>query len=108
MRASTADTDKDKTYELPDGNIFTVGAKRLRCAEVLFWPSFTVQGASGFHDTSFKYNTKCDVDIRKDLYATVVPSGGTAMFQLTGGRTTKELTLLTPSTMKVKVVAPPE
>ena len=33
---STADVDKDKTYELLDGNIITVGTKRLLCAEVLF------------------------------------------------------------------------
>ena len=25
-------TDKNKTYELPDGNIITIDAKRLRCA----------------------------------------------------------------------------
>ena len=50
---------------------------------------------------------KCDVGIRKELYANVVSSGGTAIFQVTGERMTKELTL-TPSTMRVKVVSPPE
>ena len=34
----TADTDKKKTFELPDENIITVGAKRFRCVEVLFQP----------------------------------------------------------------------
>ena len=33
---SAAVADEEKTYELPDGNIITVGAKRFRCAEVLF------------------------------------------------------------------------
>ena len=51
---------------------------------------------------------KCDVDIRKDLYANVVLSGGTTMFSGIGERMTKELTALTPSTMKIRVVAPPE
>ena len=51
---------------------------------------------------------RCDVDIRKDLYANVVLSGGTTMFQGIGERMTKELTALAPSTMKIKVVAPPE
>ena len=32
---------------------------------------------------------KCDVDIRKDLYANVVLSGGTTMFQGIGERMTK-------------------
>eukprot|EP00971_Amphidinium_carterae_P015198 300091-Amphidinium_carterae.2 len=51
---------------------------------------------------------KCDVDIRKDLYANVVLSGGTTMFPGIGERMTKELTALAPSTMQINVVAPPE
>ena len=51
---------------------------------------------------------KCDVDIRKDRYSNVVPSGGAAMFAGIGERMTEELTALAPSTMKIKVVAPPE
>merc|ERR1712211_51560 len=43
-----------------------------------------------------------------DLYANVVLSCGTTMFQGIGERMTKELTALAPSTMKIKVVAPPE
>merc|ERR1711948_192163 len=96
------------TYELPDGNIITVGSERFRCPEVLFQPSFVGKEASGIHDTTFQSIMKCDVDIRKDLYANVVLSGGTTMFQGIGERMTKELTALAPSTMKIKVVAPPE
>ena len=55
-----------------------------------------------------KQAPRCDVDIRKDLYANVVLSGGTTMFTGIGERMTKELTALAPSTMKIKVVAPPE
>ncbi len=33
-------SDKEKTYELPDGNIITVGSERFRCPDVLFQPSF--------------------------------------------------------------------
>ena len=51
---------------------------------------------------------KCDVDIRKDLYANIVLSGGTTMFSGISDRLTKEITALAPSTMKIKVVAPPE
>ncbi|CAE8619365.1 unnamed protein product [Polarella glacialis] len=74
----------EKTYELPDGNIITVGSERFRCPEVLFQPSFVGKEASGIHDTTFQSIMKCDVDIRK------------------------ELTTLAPSTMKIKVIAPPE
>ncbi|CAE7363477.1 ACT1 [Symbiodinium sp. CCMP2592] len=108
MKAASESSDKEKTYELPDGNIITVGSERFRCPEVLFQPSFVGKEASGIHDTTFQSIMKCDVDIRKDLYSNVVLSGGTTMFQGIGERMTKELTALAPSTMKIKVVAPPE
>ncbi|CAJ1330264.1 unnamed protein product [Effrenium voratum] len=108
MKAASESSDKEKTYELPDGNIITVGSERFRCPEVLFQPSFVGKEASGIHDTTFQSIMKCDVDIRKDLYANVVLSGGTTMFVGVGERMTKELTALAPSTMKIKVVAPPE
>jgi len=108
MKKATESSDQEKTYELPDGNIITVGSERFRCPEVLFQPSFIGKEASGIHDTSFQSIMKCDVDIRKDLYANVVLSGGTTMFAGIGERMTKELSALAPSTMKIKVVAPPE
>ena len=55
-----------------------------------------------------KPSTMCGVDIRKDLYVNVVLSSGTTMFQEIGERMTNELTTLATSTMKIKVVAPPE
>jgi len=108
MKAAAESSESEKTYELPDGNVITVGGERFRCPEVLFQPSFIGKEASGIHDTTFQSIMKCDVDIRKDLYANVVLSGGTTMFQGIGERVTKELTALAPSTMKIKVVAPPE
>jgi len=108
MKNATESSDSEKTYELPDGNIITVGSERFRCPEVLFQPSLVGKEASGVHDTSFQSIMKCDVDIRKDLYSNVVLSGGTTMFGGIGERMTKELTALAPSTMKIKVVAPPE
>jgi len=108
MKLVAESSDKEKTYELPDGNIITVGGERFRCPEVLFQPSLVGKEAAGIHDTTFQSIMKCDVDIRKDLYANVVLSGGTTMFPGIGERMTKELTALAPSTMKIKVVAPPE
>jgi len=98
----------EKSYELPDGNVIVIGSERFRCPEVLFQPSLIGKEASGIHDCTFQTIMKCDVDIRKDLYANIVMSGGTTMFPGIAERMTKELTSLAPSTMKIKVVAPPE
>jgi actin-related protein len=98
----------EKSYELPDGNVIVIGNERFRCPEVLFQPSLIGKEASGIHDCTFQTIMKCDVDIRRDLYANIVMSGGTTMFPGIAERMTKELTALAPSTMKIKVVAPPE
>jgi len=51
---------------------------------------------------------KCEVDVRKDLYANIVMSGGTTMFPGIADRMHKELVSLAPHTMRIKIVAPPE
>merc|ERR1719446_230646 len=104
MKAAIESIDKEKTYELPDGNILTIGDERFRCPEVLFQPSFIGKEASGIHEITFQSIMKCDVDIRRDLYSNIVLSGGTTMFPGIGERMTKELAALAPSTVKVKIV----
>merc|ERR1712080_111456 len=63
---------------------------------------------SGVHETTYNSIMKCDVDIRKDLYGNTVLSGGTTMYPGINDRMQKEITQLAPSSMKIKIVAPPE
>ena len=105
-----ADTSSDieKNYELPDGQVITVGAERFRCPEVLFQPNFIGKESEGIHKLAYESIMKCDVDIRRDLYTNTVLSGGTTMFPGIDVRLTKEMTSLAPASIKVKIVAPPE
>jgi len=98
----------EKSYELPDGNIITIGNERFRCPEVLFQPAFIGMEAAGIHETTFNSIGKSDIDIRKDLYGNIVLSGGTTMFEGIEKRLQKDIENLAPTAMKIKVVAPPE
>merc|ERR1712192_273111 len=57
-------------------------------------PSFLGMEACGIHETTYNSIMKCDVDIRKDLYANTVMSGGTTMYPGIADRMQKEITAL--------------
>jgi len=98
----------EKQYELPDGQVITLGSERFRCPECLFQPELLGREHQGISNATFNSIMKCDVDIRKDLYSNIVLSGGTTMFPGIVDRMTKEISSLAPSSMKIKVIAPPE
>ena len=98
----------DTTYTLPDKQVMTIGSERFRCPELLFKPSLDGRKHDGIHRLTYESIMKFDIDVRKDLYETVVLSGGSTMFENFPERLEKELKELAPRTMEINIIAIPE
>merc|ERR1711971_795818 len=61
-------SDIDKNFELPDGQVITVGAERFRCAEVLFQPNMIGKEQEGIHKLTYNSIMACDIDSPRFVY----------------------------------------
>eukprot|EP00250_Pteridium_aquilinum_P014839 c22229_g2_i1 orf=160-1446(+) len=104
-------------YELPDGEIIEVASDRFKIPELLFNPSL-IQTVPGMEKSIAEFTSvkgvpqmviesinKCDVDIRRELFSSILLAGGTAAMQQLKERLEKELMEEAPQAARVKVLA---
>jgi len=103
-----AQFNKKFNYELPDGKVIEVGSERIRCPEALFQPNLIGKEGDGVAKMTANTIQNCDIDIRKELFNNTILSGGTTLFANIEDRMHKDLDSLTPSSVAVKVISPPE
>jgi actin-related protein len=106
MQEVSISSEFEKSYELPDGKILTVNDECFRCPEILFQPSLIGLDSKGIHVAIFDSIMKCDVSVRRELYAKIVLSGGTTLFPGLHTRLEMEITSLAPHIMKVNIIPP--
>lgn len=103
-----AESDRKAEFELPDGTKMKVGDLRIRTPECLFQPSMIGLDIPGIHKQIYESVQKSDIDLRRDLFENITLSGGSTMFDGLQERLNKEISLLVPPTVKVKIIAPVE
>eukprot|EP00246_Nothoceros_aenigmaticus_P013262 TRINITY_DN4491_c0_g1_i1.p1 TRINITY_DN4491_c0_g1~~TRINITY_DN4491_c0_g1_i1.p1 ORF type:complete len:443 (-),score=90.27 TRINITY_DN4491_c0_g1_i1:228-1556(-) len=105
-------------YELPDGQVIEVGADRFKIPDIMFNPSLiqTIPGMEkivtesssplhGLPQMVIESINKCDVDIRRELFSSILLAGGAAATQQMKERLEKELIEEAPQAARVKVLA---
>ena len=98
----------EKKYELPDGQVISVGAECFRCTEALFKPNLVGLEANGVHSLIFDSIMKCDIDIRRDLFKNVILSGGNTLFENIERRIENEIQSMAPASVTAKLTASPQ
>lgn len=106
--AAKTDTSKHAEYVLPDGNKLKIGTERFRAPEILFNPEIIGTEYPGVHQMVVDAITRTDLDLRKDLYANIVLSGGTTLTKGFGDRLLSEIQKVAVKDMRIKIFAPPE
>lgn len=98
-----------RAFELPDGQEVEVAHERFRCTEILFNPGIVHEekpSVSAFVARAIK---NCDIDLRKELSANIVLSGGTTKCPGFASRLKKEVANHFPGLFgHVDVVLPDE
>lgn len=98
-----------EVFELPDGQKIPLEKERNSPGEILFNPSYVETSIEmpGLHQLIHKSIMKTNMDIRKDMFANIVLSGGTTMMRGIKERLNEELQRLTNPNLKINVVALP-
>jgi actin-related protein len=92
MDGAAANDERNRDYELPDGQEITIENERFRVPEGLFNPKMMgKKDVDPLPKSIYDSINACEVDVRKSLYANIVLSGGTSSFDGLPDRLDREI-----------------
>lgn len=101
------EVEKNQTsYHLPDGNVMKIASEKYIAPEILFSPERIGLEYPGVHEMVVNAIKKCDIDLRKNLYNSIIIAGGSTLFTGFSDRLHKSISNLSPKDMKVTLIAP--
>jgi len=110
-RPSSATTTQPRalseSFEMPDGSEVVMTSERFRCAEAFFDPSLLGMEEEGLTQCVLAAMADVGVDLRRDLCASIVLSGGASLTAGLAARLEVELTDAVAANVRVKVHAEP-
>lgn len=96
------------SHTLPDGQEIFIGTERFKCPEALFSPKLFDYDIQGLDQMIFKSIAQSNVELQKKLFSNIVLTGGSTSFLGFSERIQKEVSGMSESAMKVKVISPQE
>ena len=100
---SNPPADLQRDYQLPDGNVISVGVERIQCPELLFQPSLNDIQGEGLHQLVHKAIQNCESARWNSQYGDILITGGSALFPGIDERLKKDVAALAPAGTAVDV-----
>jgi actin-related protein len=89
--AGAGATDHQTSYFLPDGSQVLLNKEKILAPEILFAPERIGLEYPGIHEMVVSAIKKCDLDLRKQLYNSIITAGGTTLLHGFGDRLHKSI-----------------
>lgn len=91
---------------MPDGQVIQLGSEKYKAPEILFSPDKIGLEWPGVHELVVNSIKKCDIDIRKTLFNSIVVAGGSSLFSNFNDRLHKSIQKLVSRDINITLLAP--